>query len=195
MTDTHPAPACGHTLDSLSVYLAHDRIPYNPLIEECPECQNALRALTRVSYLSRKLIEDDARRLPDPPASWLDNIFAHISTEARAGRNLPLHHPDPAVTLSITEGAVRALIRDVGDGIPGLIIGSSRLRGDAELPRAGICVELTVSVAAHTPMPPLLAQLRQDVSSALAEHTELTVDAIDITVQNVHVPAPEKEPS
>lgn len=177
---------CGKTLDELSTYLAHDRTPYDPAIEECPECVNALRALERVSHLSRDLIAHDADTVPAPPPSWLNDIINNIGAELRAGRDLPLHHPDPLVSLSITEGAVRALIRDVSDTIPGILVRACRITGEADTPHAPVHVNITVSIATRTPMPPLLTQLREQVMKVLHEHTELHIDALNITVENIH---------
>ena len=98
MTDTDSGPDaldCGKTLEEISDYLAHDRFPYDPTIEQCPECMNALHALERVSQLSRDLITDDAQHLPPPPVRWLESIIDNIRTELRSGRDFPLRHDDP----------------------------------------------------------------------------------------------------
>lgn len=184
--DTNRVLDCGKTLTDLSTYLAHDRLPYDPAIENCAECANALRALQRISSLSRTLIATNAQDLQKPQASWLDGIFSHISTENRAGRDLPLSSFDSSITLAITEGAVRALIRDTGDQIPGLLVGSCRLQGDADTAGAPVRILLTVSVAALAPIPPLIERLRADVYAALRRHTELNLESIDIIVQNLH---------
>src|SRR5688500_6486179 len=114
---------CGKTLDELSDYLAADRIPYDPHVETCPDCLNALTALARLAELSRDLISHDAERLPPAPENWLRAILANIHDEIRAGRSIPIHHADPRAQITVTEGAVRALIRSAGDGIDGLVIG------------------------------------------------------------------------
>ncbi|NKF32981.1 Asp23/Gls24 family envelope stress response protein, partial [Pseudomonas sp. BGM005] len=93
-----------------------------PHIESCPECLNALDALERAGRLSRDLIDDEASRLPAPPESWFERIFATIHEELRAGRSFPISHPDPRVHITVTEGAVRALLRDSGDSIDGAYI-------------------------------------------------------------------------
>ena len=55
---------CGKTIDELSDYLAMDRIPFDPTIETCPECLNALHALDQIAQLSRDLLDNDAAHLP-----------------------------------------------------------------------------------------------------------------------------------
>ncbi|MFD4420233.1 Asp23/Gls24 family envelope stress response protein [Agromyces sp. NPDC058484] len=177
---------CGKTVDELSDYLSRDRIPYDPDIETCPECLNALDALTRVAQLSRDLILEDARTLPPPPDTWFDEIMASISHEMRSGRDLPIQHPDPRVQISVTEGAVRALLRTIGDTIPGVIVGKCELIGDAEQPGAPIEVHLSVSVAWGQHIPELSEQLHQSVRSALRQHTELNVTATHIDITDVH---------
>ncbi|WP_232331545.1 Asp23/Gls24 family envelope stress response protein [Agromyces laixinhei] len=186
---------CGKTIDELSDYLSRDRIPYNPDIETCPECLNALEALARVSGLSRDLILEDARALPPPAETWFEEIMVNIAHEVRAGRDLPIQHPDPRVQISITEGAVRALLRTVGDTIPGVIVGKCELLGDAERPGTPIEVRLTVSVEWGRPIPEVSEQLHRSVTSALQQHTELNVTAIHIDVTDVHGYDDTREPA
>lgn len=194
MNDLAPVTLdCGKTVEELSDYLAADRMPYDPAIETCPECLNELRALARVSRLSRDLIAQDAADLPAPPDTWLQAIMNNIHREMRAGRDLPIHHPDPRVRISVTEGAVRALIRAVADDIDGLIVGKCELLGDAERPGAPIHVHLTASVGWGQLIPDLSTTLRDLVSTALAQHTELNVAAIDVTIEDVHGYTPAME--
>jgi uncharacterized alkaline shock family protein YloU len=184
---------CGKTLQELSDYLTADRTPYDPAIETCPECLNELRALARVSSLSRDLIAQDAADLPAPPDTWLQAILSDIHREMRAGRDLPIGHPDPRVRISVTEGAVRALIRDVADDIDGLIVGRCEFLGSVELPGAPVHVHLTASALWGRSVPELSATLRDLVSAALSRHTELNVAAVDVTVADLHGYAPAEE--
>lgn len=187
MTDTTPpALDCGKTIEELSEYLSTDRIPYDRHIETCPECLNALQALAGMSQLSRDLIDLDAAQLPAPPANWMEQIMSTIQNEVRAGRSVPLPHPDPRVTLTVTEGAIRALMRSVGDETPGVIVGRCQLDGDVEIPGAPIDVSVTASIAWKTPIPEATAALRRAVADALAEHTHLNVASIDVTVEDLH---------
>lgn len=188
MTDhsTTRALDCGKTIEELSDYLAMDRIPYDPTIETYPECLNALHALHQVAQLSRDLIDDDAAHLPPPPAGWLDAIMSSIHNDVRAGRSLPLHHPDPRVQLSITEGAVRALLRSVSDQIPGTVIGKTQINGDAEQLGAPVTIAVTLSIAWGTPMTPTAHDVRQRIYNALTEHTHLNVTAVNVTIEDIH---------
>lgn len=194
MNDLTPVTLdCGKTIEELSDYLAADRIPYDPAIETCPECLNELRALARVSRLSSDLIAQDAADLPAPPDAWLQAIMNNIHQEMRAGRDLPIHHPDPRVRISVTEGAVRALIRAVADDIDGLIVGKCELLGDADQLGAPIHVHLTASVHWGRSIPELSTTLRDLVSTALSQHTELNIAAVDVTIEDLHGYAPIKE--
>ena len=177
---------CGKTIDELSDYLAMDRIPFDPTIETCPECLNALHALDQIAQLSRDLLDNDAAHLPPPPAGWLDAIMTSIHNDVRAGRSLPLHHPDPRVQLSVSEGAVRALLRSVVDQIPGPVIGKSQISGDAERLGAPVTINVTLSIAWGTPMTPTAHDVRQRIYNALTEHTHLNVTAVDVTIEDIH---------
>lgn len=183
---------CGRTVEDLSDYLAADRTPRDAHIESCPECLNALQGLARVSQLSRDLLAQDVADQPAIPESWIKGIMVNIQNEVRAGRSLPLRHPDPRVNLSVTEGAVRALIRSVGDDIRDIVIGRCRLDGDVEEPGASIEVTITASVAWAVPIVPLSALLRSRIFDALERHTELNVTAVNIAIEDLHVDAAEE---
>ncbi|RKE64183.1 MULTISPECIES: Asp23/Gls24 family envelope stress response protein [Microbacterium] len=184
---------CGKTIDEISEYLDSGRSPYDPEIETCPDCLNALDALERAGRLSRDLIAADAAQLPEPSESWFDGVMTAVRAELRAGRSIPLSHPDPRVSMSVTEGAVQALIRASGDAIDGVFIGHSRIVGDVEVPEAPIAVDITASVAWGESLPAAAGAVRQAVSEALAQHTELNITAVDVTVEDLHRPFPSKD--
>jgi hypothetical protein len=177
---------CGKTVDELSDYLAAGRLPYDPDIETCPECLNALDALERVGMLSRSLLEREASELPPPPANWFDRIMDVVRSEMRVGRSLPVQHPDPRVQITITEGAVRALVRSVGDEIDGLYIGRVDIDGDAEVPGAPVEVNITGTIGWDRSVLDATALLRTAVYDALAQHTDLNVVAVNVTIEDVH---------
>ncbi len=177
---------CGRSIDELSRYIENGRIPRDPHIESCPECLNAIEALERVGQLSRDLISDDAETLPRPPESWFEGILSAIHSELRAGRSFPIHHPDPRVTITVTEGAVRSLVRSSADALDGIYIGRTDIVGDAETPGAPVQIELTASVAWGRPIPALTVALRDLVYRVLAEHTELNVTAVNVSVEELH---------
>lgn len=187
MTTSDPRMlACGKTIDELSDYLSQQREPYDPTIENCAECLNALSGLNDLSAWSRELLEDDGRRLGAPDESWIRGILDSIALEVRSGRDLPVAHPDPRLTVVIAEGAVRALVRSVGGSIPGVVIAGCSLDGDVETPGAPTRVVLTVSLDWKVPAAEAITALRDAVADAIAEHTELRVDDIDISIVDVH---------
>ncbi|WP_439592952.1 Asp23/Gls24 family envelope stress response protein [Microbacterium sp.] len=177
---------CGRTIEELSTYLESGRIPFDPHIETCPECLNAIEALERVGRLSRDLIADDAAHLPRPPESWFEGILSAIHSELRAGRSFPIHHPDPRVAITVTEGAVRSLVRSSADAIDGIYIGRTEIVGDAETPGAPVQIDLTASVAWGRSIPELTESLRDLVYRVLAQHTELNVTAVNVLVEELH---------
>lgn len=109
-----------------------------------------------------------------------------IHNDVRAGRSLPLHHPDPRVQLSITEGAVQALLRSVSDQIPGTVISKTQINGDAEQLGAPVTIAVTLSIAWGTPMTPTAHDVRQRIYNALTEHTHLNVTAVNVTIEDIH---------
>jgi uncharacterized alkaline shock family protein YloU len=177
---------CGKTIEELSAYLAADRTPSDPRIDTCPECLNALQGLTRVSQLFQDLIRQDVTDLPAPPENWFQDIMMNIHREVRSGRSLPLPHPDKRVDLSLTEGAVLALIRSAADAVPGLVIGTSRLDGNVEEPGAPIDVSVTASVVWNRPIPDATRTLRTRIYDALVTHTALNVTSVNITIKDLH---------
>jgi uncharacterized alkaline shock family protein YloU len=86
----------------------------------------------------------------------------------------------------VTEGAVRGILRAAGDTVPGIIVGRCRLDGNVGEPRAPITVRVDATVLEGENIPALADRLRQSLQAALAQHTELAVAAIDITIQDLH---------
>ncbi|WP_256728897.1 Asp23/Gls24 family envelope stress response protein [Microbacterium oleivorans] len=195
MDADHVTLDCGKTIEEVSEYLESGRSPYDPEIETCPECLNALDALTRAGRLSRELIAADAADLPEPSESWFHGVMTAVRAELRAGRSIPLSHPDPAVSITVTEGAVQALIRASGDAVDGVFIGHSKIVGDVEVPAAPISIDVTASVAWGEPLPSAAGAVRRAVTDALAQHTELNIVAVDVTVEDLHRPYPPKDPA
>jgi uncharacterized alkaline shock family protein YloU len=175
-------------LDELSDYLDRGRLPYDPAIEESPEHRRTLRALERVRALSGALIDDDAAHLPVPTENWFGSILTQVRREARAGRDIPLASIDPDVELTITEGAVRGIVREAGDSVSGVLVGRCRLQGDVADPGADIAVEVTISVFWGVPIADAAQQVRERIHSRLLTQTELRVSTIDVRVEDVYVP-------
>ncbi|PPG71335.1 Asp23/Gls24 family protein [Rathayibacter rathayi] len=182
----------GIGIDELSDYLDRGRSPYDPAIEESPEHRRTLSALQRVRALSSALIDDDAARLPAPEESWFGSILTQVRREARAGRDIPLASVQPDVLLTITEGAVRGLVREAGDSVAGVLVGRCRLLGDVAEPGAEVVVELTISVFWGVPIAEAAQQVRERVHSRLLTQTELRVVRIDVRVEDVYLPGAEE---
>jgi uncharacterized alkaline shock family protein YloU len=183
---TTTQPGCGKTLDELSDYLSHDRIPFDATIETCPECLNTLDALERLGQLSRDLLAEEADDQPPLPDSWIGNIMTNIQREMRAGRSLPLEHPDPRVAMTVTEGALRALVRAAGDSVTGILIGKCDITGDVEAPGAAITVTVTASLAWGQSGPLQASRVRARIYDALSQHTTLNIAAVDVTIHDIH---------
>lgn len=177
----------GYTLDDLSAYLDRGRTPAIAAIDDSPECQAMLASMERVGSLARDLLAQDVREHPTLEEGWLGGLLTSISREIKAGRDIPLTSPDPRATLTVTEGAVRELVRAAGDSVDGVLVGSCSLFGDVTVPGSGIRVALTISVILNSPVQELAEAVRQRVYSELLSHTELAVEGIDVTVTDVHV--------
>ncbi|MBT2516625.1 Asp23/Gls24 family envelope stress response protein [Streptomyces sp. ISL-90] len=178
---------CEKSLDELSDYLSRDRTPYDESIETCPECLNALEALERLGPLSRDLIAEDAAALPPLSDSWIGRIMTNIHREMRSGRSVPISHSDPHVTVTVTEGAIRALIRAAGDAVTGILVGRCELLGDLDTVDAPITVRVTASIAWGESVPGLADEVRVQVYRALAQHTQIRVVSVDVAIEDVHI--------
>ncbi len=166
----------GYSLDDLSAYLDRGRTPPIAAIDRNPECQALLDAMTRLGALSQQLVDRDvAEQAPSP--GWLDGLLDTVAQEVRAGKDLPY-----AEGLVVTEGAVRTLVREAGDGVPGALIGRTRIRDLDGAPR----IEIELSVLGDRPLVAVADQVREVVAEALLRHTPLTSAAIDVTVVDVH---------
>jgi len=177
----------GYTLEDLSEYLDRGRTPAIAAIDDNAECQSVLASLERVGTLSRDLVAQDAALNPAIDESWLASVFSSITREAKAGRDIPLSSPDPRTRLSITEGAVRELVRAAGDAIDGVFVGRCDLEGDPTETGSGIRVGISISVVLGSAVHDVAETVRQRVYSELLTHTELTIEAVDVTVTDVHV--------
>lgn len=176
----------GYDVAALGEYLDRDCEPPIAAIDENPECQAALDRLRRVRALSRELVDADARTQPPLPAEWVRGLIADLELDVRSGRDIPFGGDDPLARLSITEGAVREVVRGAGDQVPGVLVGSVRLLGDVTTAGEVIDVDVRISVALIEPIPDIAQQVRNRVATALLTHTELRVGRIDVTVDDVH---------
>lgn len=190
-----PADLDGHTIEQLSDYLAAGRQPFDPSIESSPGCQIALAAMMRLRSVSLSLLESEAVDEPARDDSWVAGILNSIGLEAQAGRSIPVQHPSGMASLSLTEGAVRGLVRAAGDSVTGVLIGRCTLQGDVTVPGSPITVLVDASVFWGEPIPTAAAKVREAIYAELLRHTELNIVAIDVTVHDVHLSRSLGEPS
>ena len=182
---TDPDTLDGHTIEELSDYLDAGREPRDESIENSPGCQIALESLARLRASTWAVLEAEAQTTPADDA-WLGRVMAGIAREAHAGRDIPIAAPDERVTLAVTEGSVRGLVRAAGDGVGGALVGSCTLLGDVTVAGEPVDVQVTVSVAFGENLREVAQQIRERIAATLALHTELEVRDIHVTVSDVH---------
>lgn len=175
----------GHTIESLTAYLDADRTPTNFSIESSPGCQIALSALERLRELTTHVLEAQAAAEPAPPDSWVRSIMDRVASEARAGRDIPISHTAPTAHLTMTEGATLGMIRAAGDSVPEVVIGRCQIDGDLTTSDAPITITADISVAWGCSIPRASDDAREAIRLQLAKHTELNINAIHISVQDV----------
>lgn len=171
----------GYTLEDLSAYLDSGREPRVAAIEDNPECRAVLDALGRMSAVSHQLVEEDAI---DLEPSWFDGVMAQVAREVKAGRDIPVDDTDDT-HVTITEGAVRAMLREAGDRIPGVIVERTRVFGDLDDPEAPLAAELRVSVAYGRRIRDTAELVRRAAADALSRHAERPVASVDVIVDAV----------
>ncbi|WP_423920795.1 hypothetical protein ACPEEZ_14935 [Frigoribacterium sp. 2-23] len=191
MTDEHStdrdADVDGVTTERLSDYLDSGREPYDPEIEESAENLAQLEALARLRRLSGQMMANDASDVGVADATWISNVMSRVRLESRSGRDIPLSSADLRTTLHITEGAVRGLIREAGDRVPGVLVLSCSLDGDLALPDAPVSVEVQISVLFGAAAAELADDVRRAVSRHLLTQTELVVERVDVLVGDIHL--------
>ncbi|MDP9026673.1 MAG: hypothetical protein M3N46_03845 [Actinomycetota bacterium] len=177
----------GFGLDELAAYHDRGRTPAIADIDDNAECQAVLDSLKRLGELSRALIERDAIDLAVDD-SWLAGILGAIAFEVRAGNDIEFPDVDAGTRLTITEGAVREIVRWAGDSVPDVLVGRVGLLGDTADPAAEISVEVTISAGFPAPVGDRADAVRVAVAGALMAHTPLSVTRIDVTVGEIHLP-------
>jgi hypothetical protein len=174
----------GHTIESLSDYLDRGREPRDPSIESSPAAQNALAALSRLRAVAPRVIAARADDFAPKNEHWIKRILDQIGVQANAGRDIPIPHDAEGAVLSISEGAVRAIVRDAGDRTEGLLVERCKLEGDVETPGAPIDVRVIVSIFEGADKKAVTEGFRGHVEEALARHTALTVQSITVKVHD-----------
>lgn len=176
----------GFTLEQLSEYIDAGRSPRNAVIEGSPSCQIAIAALERLRAATLSILEREATASPERETLWIGRVMQSIAREARSGRDIPISDPDPRALLTVSEGAVRGLIRSVGDADGRTIIGRCELVGDVTVAGEAIDVTVTASAVFGENLLGLAESLRGRIAAALAEQTELVLASINVTITDIH---------
>ncbi|TPW71675.1 Asp23/Gls24 family envelope stress response protein [Schumannella sp. 10F1B-5-1] len=202
MTETNGIGDSGYDLEALSAYADRGRTPAIAAIDADPECLAVLDSIERLGTLTRELVADDAERMPPPDENWIRALLESITREVRAGRDIPFPESDDTARFVVTEGAVRQLLREAGDAVPGVLVGRVGLRVTAA-PGAGddgsgtteatpaldrADVDVRISVAHGTPLAAAADAVRAAASAALLRSTPLEPGAIDVTIDDIHLP-------
>jgi hypothetical protein len=175
-----PEDLDGHTLDELSDYLDRGKQPAVPSIDDSPACRIALAALERLRAVTGSLL-DDAEGGDAVGQDWIGRVLAVLPIEARAGRSFPLPVDDPDTEASVTEGALRGLVRSIGDAVPGLLVGSVRIgHPDPETQEVDLVVQ--VALRYGLPLQDAEAAFRSALRQGLAPHAPFRLGRVDIRV-------------
>jgi hypothetical protein len=170
----------GHTLDELSDYLDRGQQPADPSIDGSPACRIALSALQRLRAVTGSFLEDD-ERAAGTDEDWIGRVLAVLPLEARAGRDFPLPVAEPDTDASVTEGALRGLVRSIGDAVPGLLVGSVRF-GDADPVTQEVDLDVQIALRYGVPLRGAEAELRDALRAGLAPHAPFRLGRVDIRV-------------
>lgn len=176
----------GRTIEELADYVAAGRTPADPAIDSSPASRQAMANLARLTELTDAGLLRQAREEPSRDDAWITSLLGSIRLELDEGRDIPISHPDPELRLTLSESAVRGLIRRLGDTAGGIVVGRCSLHGDVSVPGALIRIELTCAIRFGLSIGRTLDVVRAHILDGLARHTELVVDAIDITVDDVY---------
>lgn len=177
----------GFTVEGLSDYLDRGRQPRDPAIESSPAAQHALAALSRLRAVAPRIIDNDAEYFAPKHENWISRILDQIGVQAHAGRDIPITHDAPGADLSISEGAVRALVREAGDDTDGLLVERTHLEGDIETHGAPIEVRVVVSTFADVDTAKVISAFQQRVQESLRKHTDLSITRVVVRVHDSDV--------
>jgi hypothetical protein len=171
-----PAELDGHTVDELSDYLEAGCEPPDPSIDDSPACRIALAALQRLRDLAGEYLDGDPSE-PEVGRDWISAVIAAIPIDARAGRRFPIPVEDPQVAAHVTEGAIRGLVRVVGDEVPGLLVGAVRVGSDEPVP-----LSIDVALVYGTVLTEAVDAFRNALRLVLPDHVPFALGRIDIDV-------------
>lgn len=171
----------GHTLDELDDYLDRGRLPADPAIDDSPACQIALSALQRLRSITGSFLEEPDDRSPGTEEDWIGRVLAVLPIEARAGRDFPLQIAEPDTDASVTEGALRGLVRSIGDAVPGLLVGGVRF-GDPDPGMQQVDLDVQIALRYGVPLQEAEARLRAALRDGLTPHAPFPLGRVDIRV-------------
>jgi len=176
----------GHSIESLSDYLDRGREPRDPAIESSAAAQHALAALARLRAVAPKIIVADAEAEEFAPRNdhWVKRILDQIGVQAHAGRDIPISHDIEGAVLSISEGAIRAVVREVGDSMEGLLVERCKLEGDVESPGAPVEIHVELSTFDGLDLDEVTAEFRERVEQAVRLHVDLAVTQVTVRVRD-----------
>lgn len=179
----------GHTIDELADYLDAGMQPADPGIDHSPACQNALAAIVRLRQSSLGSLEAAAEQEAPADESWISGVLANISIEARAGRDVPLRPAAVTERPTMTEGAIRSLVRSAGDGVPDALIARCTLEGDVTELGAPVRVVVEIAVRAGSTIHVVASTVRETVAAVLDAQTDLVVESVDVVVRDLLPPS------
>lgn len=175
------------TLEELSDYLDAGREPRRPDIEGDPESTATLGRLEALRSASLDLLDADVSGAGVSGAddSWIAAVLTSIRTTAHAGRDIPVPDDDATATLVVTEGALRGLVRALGDEVPGVVVRRTRFTGDVTVPGGLVDVEVSIAVTADAPVRDRAEVVRVMVEDVLAAHAPFAVRSIVVRVADL----------
>lgn len=179
---------CGRDVDELWDHLDEAPDAHQRDCEHCALARERFRALAALTGDLGRREQDDPQLRID--AAVHDRVLAIARTEARRSRLLPLEAPGPelAAELSISEVGLGALVRARCDRTPGVRLRRVRASTASVLDdpsRAGVALELQVSIGAGRVIPSVIAGLRESIIVDVDRRTGMTVTRIDVAVEDL----------
>ena len=173
----------GFSLDALIEYALSDRTPVREDIESDVEAHRAVTQLQRLQRLMQEVLVQEGADAPESP--WFHRVMHELRDEMGHGRTVPLGEPNAATSFTISEGALKSLIRAAGDAVGSAVIGRVTFTGDLSVAGVPIGIAIEAAVRARASIPDAAQQIRAAVERALHEHTTLTVGSVDVTIIDV----------
>lgn len=178
--------------DAINDYFDREDQTPDDKFEKDPHTSHVLQQLRRLRSLTAEFSEQAASRIETTP-EWWNQLTSMIVADARPGRVIPFDSAEPAHDLGVTEGALKALIRDASDTVDSCFVTRIELPDNITEPGAEITIMLRVTVAAGTKLLAAADAIRAAVCDQLEQHTTLRVAAIDVEISDVLVLPDEEE--